>query len=81
MRIALTERAVAELAAAPFPIQRAFLKQINFLVKDIRHPSLRSKKYDEGNERWQSRINDDWRFYFSIEEGGYSIDRIIPHPK
>jgi hypothetical protein len=33
-------------ANAPPAIKRAFLKQVAFLLDDIRHPSLRAKKYD-----------------------------------
>ena len=50
---------------APAAIKRTFLKQIGFLLIDIRHPSLRAKKYDD--ERWQARVTRDWRFYFRIE--------------
>jgi plasmid maintenance system killer protein len=42
---------------------------------------LRAKKYDEANDRWQARVNKDWRFYFSIENDTYVILDIIPHPK
>ena len=45
------------------------------------HPSLRAKKYDEGQGLWQARVNKDWRFYFLIQNDGYLIVNIIPHPK
>jgi hypothetical protein len=50
---------------APEAIQRAFDKQLELLLHDLRHPSLRAKKYDES--RWQGRVTRDWRFYFRIE--------------
>ena len=81
MNIALRERAIASLAAAAPPIQRAFIKQVNFLARNLQHPSLRAKKYDESQDLWQARINDDWRFYFIIEDDVYVIQDIIPHPK
>ena len=40
-----------------------------------------NKKYDEVQDVWQARINDDWRFYFTIARGTYTISSIIPHPK
>ena len=46
----------------PCRSRKAFIKQLNFLVRNLHHPSLRAKKYDEANDRWQARINDDWRF-------------------
>jgi hypothetical protein len=39
---------------APAAIKRAFDKQLSFLLENLRHPSLRAKKYD--TERWQARI-------------------------
>jgi len=47
MNIALKERAIASLAAASPQVQRAFIKQINFLARNLQHPSLHAKKYDE----------------------------------
>jgi hypothetical protein len=81
MKIRYSALAVKAYAAAPPQIQKAFLKQAGFLVDSIRHPSLRAKKYDEANDRWQARVNRDWRFYFGIEGDTYVILEIIPHPK
>jgi hypothetical protein len=64
MNVALEERAVAALAEAPPPVQRAFIKQMNFLARNLQHPSLRAKKYDQVQNLWQARVNDDWRFLF-----------------
>jgi len=47
----------------------------------LKHPSLHAKKYDEVEDRWQARINDDWRFYFKIDRDTYYISELIPHPK
>ena len=81
MIISLTERAVAALAVAPLPVQKAFIKQMAFLSRNLLHPSLHSKKYDERSDRWQARVNNDWCFYFTIVGGTYRIDDIVPHPK
>lgn len=81
MRRRLTPTALNQFIAAPPRIQRAFDKQIKFLVEDIRHPSLRAKKFDEAKDRWQARINQDWRFYFTIDGDTYTILDIVPHPK
>ena len=62
-------------------LSRAFIKQINFLVRSLNHPSLHAKKYDEGEGRWQARINQDWRFYFKIDGDTYRIAGLKPHPK
>lgn len=43
--------------------------------------TLRAKKYDESKDLWQARLNDDWRFYFTIEQDTYVIHDVITHPK
>jgi mRNA interferase RelE/StbE len=70
--------AVAQALAA---VRKAFFKQIKFLEQNLHHPSLRAKKYDEAKDRWQARVNRDWRFYFTIEGDIYFIVDVIPHPK
>jgi mRNA interferase RelE/StbE len=69
------------LEDAPGAVRKAFFKQIGFLEGDLRHPSLRAKKYDEPAGIWQARVNDDWRFYFRIMGDTYRILKVIPHPK
>ena len=62
--------------------RRAFFKQIALLQNNLRHPSLRTKKYDEANDIWQARVNNSWRFYFTIVGNTYRILKLlIPHPK
>jgi hypothetical protein len=56
-------------------------KQLGFLLNQLRHPSLRAKKYDEANHIGQARVNRNWRFYFVILGDEYVILSIIPPPK
>jgi mRNA-degrading endonuclease RelE of RelBE toxin-antitoxin system len=81
MKVAFSDRAIEALKGAPVPVRRAFEKQIRFLVNDLHHPSLRAKKYDEGRDLWQARVNRDWRLYFTIIGDTYQIEDVIPHPK
>jgi mRNA interferase RelE/StbE len=81
MNVSLTERALATLAGAQPAVQRAFIKQINFLTRNLHHPSLHAKKYEGLQDVWQARVNDDWRFYFTIKSDTYTITNIVPHPK
>jgi hypothetical protein len=62
-------------------VQNAFYKQLRFLVQDLKHPSLRAKKYDEAKDIWQARVNRAWRFYFKIDGNTCLITNVIPHPK
>jgi hypothetical protein len=79
MRARTTQRFERSFAAAPKAIQNAFGKQLTHLLRDPKHPSLRTKKYD--NERFQARVTRDWRFYFRIDADTYILLDIIPHPK
>ena len=81
MKAVLSDRALIAIADAPSPVRKAFHKQLAFLVRDLRHPSLQAKKFDESAGIWQARVNLDWRFYFTIEGDVYQILRVTPHPK
>jgi plasmid maintenance system killer protein len=50
-------------------------------VRNLRHPSLRAKKYDEASDIWQARVNGGWRLYFTIVGDTYYLIDIMPHPK
>jgi mRNA interferase RelE/StbE len=81
MKLFYTERFRKSYVGAPLPIRLALDKQTKFLKGDLRHPSLRAKKYDEANDIWQARITRDWRFYFKIEGDTYYLLDMISHPK
>ena len=81
MNVVFSDRAIRSLRDAPAIVQQAFKKQLRFLVRDLRRPSLRAKKYDERRDLWQARVNDDWRFYFKMLDDTYRIEDVIPHPK
>jgi mRNA interferase RelE/StbE len=81
MKRQLTAAAVKDYTEAPPAVQKAFDKQVKLLLENFRHPSLRTKKYDESRNVWQARVNRDWRFYFVITGDTYLILNIIPHPK
>ena len=81
MKVRLSDEAIETLKDAPINVRRAFEKQLRFLANDLRHPSLHAKKYDESKDRWQARVNKNWRFYFNIVGDTYIIRKVIPHPK
>ena len=70
-----------DYSKAPKHIQAAFDKQSLLLLQNLRHPSLRAKKYGESLGLWQARITGDWRFYFLIEGETYYLVRMRSHPK
>jgi hypothetical protein len=81
MRVVLTERFVGDYVEAPAEIQKLFGKLLAHLLRDLRHPSLRAKKYDDARDIWQARVSQDWRLYFQIVGDSYEILSIRQHPK
>jgi mRNA-degrading endonuclease RelE of RelBE toxin-antitoxin system len=81
MQLLYTERFRRSYADAPLRVQKQCDKQLELLGGDLRHPSLRAKKYHQARNIWQGRINAGWRFYFKIEEDTYYLLDMIPHPK
>lgn len=81
MRFITTERFRRSLRSASIEIQHTLKKQLLFLLQNQRHPSLRVKKYDEGEEIWQARVNKSWRFYFIKKGDTYYLLDITEHPK
>lgn len=65
----------------PPETQQKIEKQIIYLLRDIRHPSLHAKKYDEARGIWQARVDGSIRFYFLIEGDTYVLLYIKYHPK
>ena len=80
MELVFAERFDQSLRQAPAPVQRAFWKQARFLLSNLHHPSLRSKKYEGADDLWQARVNRDWRFYFRIIGDKYCMVDITAQP-
>ena len=81
MKLDYAPRALVALESAPDRIRKAFYKQVRLLAANLRHPSLRAKKYDDGKGWSQARVNDDWRFYFTIVDETCIIQDVIKHPR
>lgn len=73
MKADYSERARRSLQSLPPDVRMALFKQVRFLERDLRPPSLRAKKYDESQDVWQARVTKDWRFYFIIRDDIYYI--------
>jgi mRNA interferase RelE/StbE len=81
VKVGYLPRVIESLGEAPPDVRRAFFKQVGFLARDLRHPSLHAKKYDEGSDLWQARVTRGWRFYFTISHDSYVVIDVLPHPK
>jgi mRNA-degrading endonuclease RelE of RelBE toxin-antitoxin system len=81
MNVAFSQRFVRQYAALSPQHKAKFNKQLGFLVRNLRHSSLRAKKYDEAQDVWQARVDENYRFYFTIEGDTYRMLSIMAHPK
>lgn len=81
MNVSFSNRSLRQYEALNTARKTKFDKQVDFLLSDLRHPSLHAKKYDGAQNIWQARVNSHYRFYFKIEGSIYKILSIIPHPK
>ncbi len=81
MTFRFTDKALRDYNALSQDLQARVDKQLGLLLENLRHPSLRAKKYDEKRDIWQGRVNQAYRFYFQILGDTYEIVTIIPHPK
>lgn len=79
MRIEYAPRFQRGFLKLPKRIQNKFEKQITHLLRDIRYPSLRAKKYHEADGVWQARVDDHYRFYFQIKDDCYTLLCIEGH--
>jgi mRNA interferase RelE/StbE len=80
MRLDYSPQFLRSYAKSPSRIQKLFQKQVALLLQNLRHPSLRAKKYDEVRNVWQARVDGGWRFYFHIRGDTYYLLNITPHP-
>ena len=81
MKLRFTDRADKDYAGLSVIVRKAFAKQLEHLLSNPRHPSLRSKKFEGQDDLWQARVDRSWRFYFKIVNDEYVIVAIIAHPK
>lgn len=81
MKVFLSRRSARDYRKLSESLQGTAEKQFLLLQYNLRHPSLRAKKYDEARDVWQARVNDDYRFYFQIRGDIYYVITIVKHPK
>ena len=81
MRLVLSPQAAKQYQELDRKLQALVDKQFKLLLDNLRHPSLKAKKYDEARDIWQGRVNRDYRFFFRIRGNVYDILAITKHPK
>ncbi len=81
MNVRYTDRFERQYRSLPEPLKVKVDKQVRLLAENLRHPSLRAKKYDEARGLWQARVDRRYRFYFEVEGDMCTLLSVIPHPK
>ncbi len=81
MKIAFSKRAIDDYDSLSGKLKLKADKQFSLLLKNFRHPSIKTKKYNEALDIWQGRIDRSYRFYFKFEGGVVFIVAITKHPK
>lgn len=81
MEFVFTKKSLGDYEKLSVEIQNTVNKQISHLLRDIKYPSLRAKKYRGVEDIWQIRINNKYRLYFKLENNTYIILTVIKHPK
>lgn len=81
MNVSFSPRFIRKYKHLSPELRVKFEKQLGFLLENLRHPSLRAKKYSEADDIWQARVDDSYRFYFQIIGDTYLMLTIISHPK
>ena len=73
MKLAYSPHFLRSYRKASTAVQQAFDKQSALLLQNLYHSSLRAKKYGGAGNLWQGRVNNSWRFYFTIQGDTYSL--------
>lgn len=79
MRLEFTKKFDEKYHSLPAEIQKKLVKQLRYLLINLRHSSLCAKKYDEIKDIWQARVDRHHRFYFQIRGDTYHILNIRKH--
>ena len=79
MKLARTARFAHDFRSLPLQIQRRAAKQLQLLIDNPRHPSLRIKKMEGSQDIWEGRITKAYRFTFQVYEDTYLLRRIGAH--
>jgi len=79
MRIDRADSFKKDFLHLPSHVQRLFEKKVRLFVQNTRHPSLRVKKMQGFENRWEASIDMFYRFTFEVHADYYLFRRIGPH--
>ncbi len=79
MKIAFTKPFHKDYQELPAHIQLRIDEQIERLLDNPRHPSLRMKKMEGRPSIWEARITGGYRMTLQIDGDTYLLRRVGPH--
>ena len=79
MRIRRTDRFKKDYQRLPSHIQGRVDEKLRFLLRDLRHPSLRVHKLWGAEGLWEFSVTIEYRVIFEIEGEYYVLLGIGPH--
>ncbi|MBI3588935.1 MAG: hypothetical protein HY093_00770 [Candidatus Liptonbacteria bacterium] len=81
MKLAFAKKALDDYLDLSKELKTKADKQFSLLIKNLRHPSIHAKKYDESQNVWQGRIDKNYRFFFTMKKDVVFVITISKHPK
>jgi mRNA-degrading endonuclease RelE of RelBE toxin-antitoxin system len=79
MKLLFTKTFIRGYRRLPQRIQEATDKQLELLLSNPKHPSLRIKKMQDPRNIWEGRVTESYRFTFQIEDDTYVLRQIGIH--
>ncbi len=79
MRIIRTESFKKDFQCLPKHVKNIFAKKVSLFIENMSHPSLRVKKIQGFDNRWECSITMFYRFTFEVHEDMYILRRIGTH--
>jgi len=79
MRLDYADSFKQDFQQLPAHIRKVFENKLRLFLQNLKHPSLRVKKMQGYENRWEASINMFYRFTFEIHTDHYLFRRIGPH--
>ena len=79
MKLLFTKNFIKDYRKLPQQKQKATDKQLERLLFNSKHPSLKIKKMQDPRNIWEGRITESYRFTFQIEKDIYILRKVGTH--
>lgn len=79
MKLRPTERFAQDYENLPERLQKQTDKALDFLLQNLRHPSLRAHRIRGTARYWEARVTREYRIIFTIEGDTYVLYGVGPH--